>query len=146
MEPFRIEPQLPVGAMKTYSVLAPLATHWRPATCEEVGCPNWRNGWLTVIDESTELGMRQALYIRNSSGRRFVRDPVNSDGPVRYTFEPGQRCFASHQIPLERDPLFLVRMGDWRGYGPSRVHVRPGDWVEDMQESLDKVRDRQERG
>jgi hypothetical protein len=42
--------------------------------------------------------------------------------------------------------MLLVRMGDWRGYGPSKVHVRPGDWIDDMQSSLDKVRDRQERG
>lgn len=144
MEPFRIEPQLPVGAMKTYSVAAPLETHWRDATCEEVGCPNFEHGWMTAVDESTDLGQAQANYIRHGAGRHFVErgTPTHTE----FLFEAGQRCFAAHQVPLERDPLLLVRMGDWRGYGPARVHVRPGDWIEDMQESLDKVRDRQERG
>jgi len=144
MEPFRIQPQLPVGAMKTYSAVAPLATHWRDATCEEVDCPHFQHGWRTVVDETTELGRRQAHYIRTSSGRRFT---ATWDGGVTtFTFEAGQRCFAAHKVPLERDPLFLVRMGDWRGYGPPRAHQLPADWVEDMQSSLDKVRDRQERG
>jgi hypothetical protein len=146
-EPFRVEPALPVEATKTYSVQAPLASHWRDATCEEVDCPNWKHGWKTTVDESTDLGQRQAHYIRRQSGRRYVewRDQPWLGGTA-FTFEPGQRCFATHQQPLERDPLFLVRQGDWRGYGPTRVHVRPGDWVEDFSESLDKVRDRQERG
>jgi hypothetical protein len=53
---FRIEPQLPVGATKTYSALAPLATHFRAATCEDVDCGNYLHGWKTVVNESTELG------------------------------------------------------------------------------------------
>lgn len=144
MEPFRVEPQLPVGAVKTYTVAAPLATHFRPATCEEVDCAHWRDGWRTVVDESTDLGAAQAAYIRGQSGRRFVEH--REGAAAVFVFEPGQRCFAAHQLPLERDPLLIVRMGDWRGYGPARVHRRPEDWVDDMQVSLDKVRDRHERG
>lgn len=147
MEPFRVDPQLPVGAMKTYSVLQPLATHWRDATCEEAGCPNWRDGWRTVVDTSTDLGRRQADYIRRSGGRRFVEAQCwGASEMIEFTFEAGQRCFAAHRVPLERDPLLLVRMGDWRGYGPTRVHQRPGDWIDDMQTTLDRVRTRQERG
>jgi hypothetical protein len=141
---FRVEPALPVGATKTYSALAPLATHFRPASCEEVDCGNYLHGWMTAVNEATDLGRRQAHYIRSASGRRFIEA---GNGPfTEFTFEPGQRCFATHQQPLERDPVLLVRMGDWRGYGPTRVHVRPGDWIEDMQSTFDKVRDRQERG
>ena len=140
----RIDPLLPVGAMKTYSAIAPRATHFRPATCEEVGCPHHANGWRTTVDLTTELGIMQAAYIREQSGRRFAEHW--EDGLTVFLFEAGQRCFAAHQVPLERDPLLVVRMGDWRGYGPARVHQRPEDWVEDMQASLDNVRDRQERG
>jgi hypothetical protein len=140
----RIEPQLPVGAMQTYSALVPLATHWRDGTCDEVRCDAYLHGWMTAVDEATDLGQRQAHYIRYQAGRRFLE--AGNGAFTEFTFEPGQRCFASHKVPLERDPLFLVRMGDWRGYGPTRIHQRPGDWVEDMQESLDKIRDRQERG
>lgn len=144
MEPFRVEPALPVQATKTYSVQAPPATHWRDATCAEVDCQSYLHGWKTLVNVSTDLGQRQVVYIRHESGRRFTEHLEGT--AMVFTFEPGQRCFAGHRAPLERDPLFLVRMGDWRGYGPTRVHKRPGDWVDDMQESLDKVRDRQERG
>lgn len=143
-EPFRVTPALPVGATKTYTVAQPLATHWRPATCEEVDCANWRNGWKTIVNVSVDLGHRQVAYIRHESGRRFTEH--REGAAVVFVFEAGQRCFSQHRVPLERDPLFLVRMGDWRGYGPTRVHKRPGDWVEDFSENLDKVRDRQERG
>jgi hypothetical protein len=140
----RIEPQLPAGAMKTYSVLAPLSSHFKPATCEEVDCQMWQHGWRTAIDVNTELGCRQAHYIRDQSGRRFTE--AMEDGLFVFTFEPGQRCFTAHQRPLERDPVFLVRMGDWRSYGPSRVHARAGDWVEDFAEHQQRLADRLERG
>jgi len=143
-EPFRVDPALPVGAVKTYTVSAPLPTHWREATCEEAGCQAYQHGWMTAVDETSDLGQRQAAYIRQHAGRRFAETRTATH--TEFTFEPGQRCFAVHQVPLERDPLFLVRMGDWRGYGTTRVHQRPGDWVEDMQENLDRVRARQERG
>ena len=129
--------------MQTYSVVAPLATHWRDATCEEAGCQAFKHGWRTVVPSASPL----ASEVRALEGRyHFVE--THEDGQAVFTFPPGQACFRSsqHRVPLERDPLFLVRSGDWRGYGPARVHLRPGDWVDDFQESLDRVRDRQERG
>src|SRR5262245_61194764 len=140
----RIPPALPVQAMQTYSIRAPLATHWRDATCAEVDCPQHLHGWLTAVDETTELGQAQAGYIRARAGRRYIerRTPTHTE----FLFEAGQRCFAPHKVPLEREPLFIVRLGDWRGYGPARVHARADDWIEDMQESLDKIRDARERG
>lgn len=145
MEPFRIEPALPVGAVKTYSVVAPLATHWRDATCEEAGCPHFEHGWKTVIDETTDLGRAQGEYLRRRSGRRYS-NVFTEGGLTTFIFEAGQRCFTAHKVQLERDPLLLVRPGDWRGYGPARVHQRPEDWIEDMSQTLDRIRSRQERG
>ena len=49
----RITPGLPVADMKTYGIRAPLATHWRKASCVEVECEGHRTGWLTVIVEGT---------------------------------------------------------------------------------------------
>lgn len=148
MEPFRIEPKLPVEAVQTYAIRQPVQTHFRPGTCQEARCPNMQHGWKTVIDESTELGQAQAHYIRFESGRRFVREPVNSDGPVTYTFEAGQKCFAQHQISLEREPLFLVCGGDWRGNprGETRQHTRPEDWVDEFANHQQTLADRLEQG
>jgi len=147
MEPYRITPALPAEQMKTYAALTPRATHWRPATCSEAGCPNHLLGWKTVVNESTELGAAQARYIRTESGRRFQehREPM----AAVFVFEAGQECFAAHEVPLERDPVFLVRGGDWRGNPrgtPARVHQRPADWVEDFATHQQHIADRIERG
>ena len=142
----RLQPQGSAQDYKTYQLLQPLATHFRPATCEEVGCPAYLHGWKTVIDESTELGQRQAHYVIHDSGRRFVREPVMSgQGPVTYTFEAGQQCFRQHHEPLEREPLAIVKDGDWRASTNAR-HLRPDDWVDDFANHQDRLNTQRERG
>ncbi|MEU6781497.1 hypothetical protein ABZ912_20015 [Nonomuraea angiospora] len=144
----RITPGLPAGAYKTYQIVQPLATHFRPATCEEVACGAHAHGWRTLVDETAELGQRQAHYIRRQSGRRFVEQRT-PEGLTAFTFEPGQRCFGRHQQPLERDPLYFVRGGDWRGNplgGRPYQHRRGDDWVEDFAEHQDRISRQIERG
>lgn len=143
----RIMPRLPAGAMKTYAISAPTATHWRPATCAEVGCEPYTGGWRTSVDEASELGRRQAHYIRKQSGRSFTEQ---REGALTiFTFEPGQACFASsgHKAPLGRPELFSVRGGDWRGAtGERRVHKRAEDWVDDFATHQQSLADRLARG
>lgn len=147
--PFRIEPSAPVHAYKTYAVTVPAADpdDVRTASCADVDCPNLEHGWVSVVDEATELGQRQADYIRRHAGRRFLEERT-ADGLTRFVFEAGQECFARHEVAGERAPIFLVRGGDWRGNptGERRIHARPEHWVEDMQEQLDEIRTVRERG
>jgi hypothetical protein len=135
MNVFRISPKLPVQAMKTYQVSSPISTHTRPATCAEVECRPHTQGWATAVDERTELGQRQAYYIRKESGRSF-REERTEKGWTAFTFPAGQRCFdsASHRVPLDRPEFYIVRSGDWRGspLGLIRRHTRPEHWVEDF--------------
>lgn len=147
MQPFRIDPQLPVEAVKTYSVSAPIATHYRPASCAEVECPNMQHGWRTKIDPSTDLGAAQIRYIEQESGRRYTVEP-DPDGLLVYTFAAGQKCFAQHQISLEREPLYVVRGGDWRGNprGEQTRHTNADDWVDDFANHQQTLADRLERG
>lgn len=130
---FRITPAVPVQAMKTYQILAPKDSHWRKASCEEFGCKAYTNGWRSQIDETTDLGKRQAHYIRKQSGRKFTEEST-SPGMTVFTFEAGQSCFGQHEVPIGRPEIFLVRDGDWRGNptGQVRTHKRPEDWVEDF--------------
>lgn len=116
MSLFRIEPALPAGAYKTYSFTRPLSTHWRPATCAEVDCAAYLNGWVTRVDESADLGRGQAAYIRADRTRRHA-ETRSADGLTEFTFPAGQACFraSQHRVPLERDPVFMVRGGDYRG-------------------------------
>ncbi|MGE5828654.1 MAG: hypothetical protein ACM30G_09870 [Micromonosporaceae bacterium] len=137
MQPFRPHPVGPVHAYKTYQIVSPVSTHYRDGDCDEAGCLAQAHGWRTVVDETTELGRRQAHYIRTASGRRFTEER----GPLTtFTFEPGQRCFATHKVPLERPELYVVRAGDHRGNptGEVRRHS-PDSWVNDFGEHQDKL-------
>lgn len=146
--PFRIPPQLPAGAMKTYQILQPPQTHFRPATCLEVDCFGYTNGWRTVVDESTDLGQRQAHYIRKESRRKYTetRDPA---GLTAFEFEAGQRCFQTHHKSLERPAIYLVRDGDWRGNPRNttpRKHDNPDDWVDDFASHQQALADKHQEG
>lgn len=143
----RITPALPVHAYQTYQVVAPQATHWRPATCAEVDCQAYTGGWRSLIDEATELGKRQAHYIRRESGRKFA-EHRDEAGLTVFEFEAGQRCFAPHQARTGRPEVYLVRGGDWRGNpaGQVRKHVRAEDWLEDFAEHQDRIAGRIEKG
>lgn len=163
--PNRITPQLPVGAVKTYEVDAPLSTHWRDATCEEVECQAMREGWITTVVESDAVPVppathhyrqlmgiadaddRRAYYIRHMSGRKFT-EHRDASGVTVFDFEPGQTCFETHRVRVDRPELFIVRDGDFRGNptGRTRTHTRPDDWVEDFAEHQDKISKRIERG
>jgi hypothetical protein len=86
-----------------------------PAACEEVRCEYWLHGWETACDERTELGMMQAAYIRQRSGRTFTE---LSGPPTVFRFAPRQRCFAEHRT---RPARFLAAgrpvplLADWIG-------------------------------
>lgn len=140
------EDAIPLQAMQTYTVAAPFSTHFRKGTCEEVGCPAHELGWRTVVDETTDLGQRQAHYIRAVAGRHFTeeRDPAGT----AFTFPAGQECFANHQVTLDRPELYVVRNGDARGNpdGTYREHTRPEFWVEEFAETLDNVNAVKEKG
>lgn len=142
-EPSRLPPQGPAQAYQTFSVRSRSDRAVR-AVCEDVQCQAWREGWESVIDESTDLGKQQAAYIRTQSGRTF-RELRTAAGLTVFRFDSGQRCFADHQT---RPELYLVRDGDFRGNptGRRRVHTRPSDWVEHMQEEFGRFNDDRERG
>ncbi len=166
----RITPGLPVTDMKTYGIRAPLASHWRKASCVEVECPSL-TGWLNVIDEQNSPAVTRAEfeawaeavrrgapelinrdqaragYIRYAAGRSFI-EAADSSGATVFDFAPGQECFEDHRIRIDREELFIVRGGDWRG-NPRRermTHDRPEYWVEDFAEHQDRLATRLSRG
>jgi hypothetical protein len=144
---FRVDPQMPAANYKTYQISAPLSTHFRVATCQEVQCAAWIRGWTTVVDAATDLGGRQANYIRLKSGRHFTFTQAGT--VVTFRFPPGQRCFREHQTRLDRAEIFVVRGGDWRGNPRGvepRVHRRAADWVDDFAEHQDKLATRLAQG
>lgn len=144
----RVTPRLDAGHMQTYQIVAPLETHWRPASCEEVSCPQAERGWKMRIDLSTDLGQQQAHYIKHLSGRKYRAEKVG-DQLFELTFASGQPCFTEHKARLDRQEKYLVRGGDHRGNPrgtASRVHSRPEHWIEDMQENSDRINRTIEKG
>jgi len=146
----RITPNAPAQAYKTYTIISP-TDRTVVAACEQVGCLAWRNGWDTVVDESTELGRNQAAYIRLRSGRTFRES--RSGTLTAFRFEAHQRCFREHST---RPEFYGVLRGDWRLHdnqpglarqlGGLRVHQRPEDWVEDFALNQDRVAEARQRG
>jgi hypothetical protein len=133
---------------KTYRISLPTATHWVEVSCEDAECPHYASGWKTLVDERTELGAKQAHYIRRDSGRSFTeeRTPI---GGTAFVFRPGQPCFTKHRVRGERPEIFLVHGGDYRGNPlrtPTLVHKRAQDWVEDFALHQDRVKTILERG
>ena len=141
----RISPKLPVDRVVTYRISAPPSTHWRKATCREVRCVHHEMGWQTLVDERTDLGQRQAHYIRRMSGRSFVEER-NTTGLTVFTFPPGQECFREHYVRLEREEVFSKVQGDFRGYLGSPRLLRPPDWVDDFAEHQEKLAHEQSKG
>lgn len=144
----------PVGspqAYKTYTALSPLGTHFRTATCEEAGCEQYRSGWVTTVDLSTTDGQKMAHFIQHDKTRRWTMQKVSAT-LVKVIYGPGQRCLRSqaepHRVRNDRAPRFIARSGDFRGNpdGRKTVHTSAQFWIEDQQETLDRVRTRLQRG
>lgn len=114
--------------------------------CLEAHCPDYENGWATIVDESSDLGKQQAHYIRRESGRGFkeyssenaaVEFPQFSSLPPGlsvFIFAPGQKCFRVH---ADREVQFLHD-----GY----EHVRPREFNESFNEQAFKVVEARKHG
>ena len=142
----RIQPQMGAAAYKTYEVRSPLATHFRKATCAEVECPHYLNGWRVNWDNLTP-DLRHAV---TTSGRKYRLEVVSATESW-LVFEAGQDCFraSQHRTRVDRPPLYLVRDGDWRGNPrgtKARLHQRPDNWVEDFAEHQQKLSDEIAKG
>ncbi len=146
-EPFRITPNGRPEDYRTYSLKRPHGTHWRAATCQEVDCPNYLRGWRQVIDVEFELGRKQARYIRDHAGRAYT--VVSQVGfIITLEFPAGQRCFSEHRKPLEREPLFFVKGGDYRGNPRAipTVQRKAADWVDDFGSHQVKIKEQLKKG
>lgn len=143
----RLTPLMPAYAYKTYSVVRPgTPAYWRPATCDEVACEQARDGWQVPLAAVTEQHYRDLL----TGGWRWTRVEL-PDGSGYLDFPPGQRClrFSEHRIAVEREPLYVVRDGDWRGNPRGtrpRYHRDARDWVDDFGEHQQTLADRLNRG
>ena len=93
--------------MMKWRINRPAGTeYWKLASCAEVNCRNYINGWRTILP-STDLSNIE--WIRRSS-MDFTEE--RQDGLVVFHFAPGQQCFdgelGRHRIPHDRDPVMSL--------------------------------------
>jgi hypothetical protein len=128
---------------QTFSIEQPLESHFRAATCEEVDCPHYLMGWVTVLDPgdpshwpliraARESGRRYEEMRSEEAGERTGRDLAA--GMLAFVFPAGQRCFRPHYLPIGREPLYVHTRGDRR-----RVHYRGEHFNEDFNEEAYRI-------
>lgn len=141
----RIELQGQVQDYKTYQIVSPLSTHWEPATCQQVDCPDYLNGWRVKIEGLPA----EMVHAARTSGRKFSELEI-SQNEHWLVFEAGQPCFraSEHRRLLDKQEIFIARDGDYRGNptGHVRRHTRPEFWLEDFAEHQDKLAEQIQRG
>lgn len=142
----QVMPLMGPEAYKTYGIRAPLATHWKPATCEQVDCPAHAHGWRVRVEGLPA----ELLHAARTAGRRYRELEVAADEHY-LVFEAGQPCFkaAEHRVRVERPELYVVQDGDRRSdpRAASRtVHSGPDAWVDDFATHQDKLADAANKG
>ncbi len=125
---------------KQYTVASPRSTHWRSATCAEVECPNYVNGWKVRVEGLPE----ELLHAAKTSGRRYV---VSDAGPDEtwLVFEAGQQCFTPHETQLGRPEIYAVRH-DLTSRGRPYIHSSADAWLDDFGSHQQMLSDVRERG
>lgn len=134
----RITPALPTQAYKTFKVASPLATHYRRATCEEVNCEAYTNGWTLKKSDVDE----RLMHVIKESGRYYSEKTLELGGDVYLVFPPGQACFAvmQHVVPLNRPEFYFAGKGDFRSFSARRArkYDRADQWQHDFAELQDR--------
>lgn len=141
----RITPEGNPQDYRTFQITSPLSTHWEPATCVQVQCGQYTNGWRVRVEGLPP----EMLHSAKTAGRKYTELRVAEDENW-LVFEAGQPCFGSskHRRLLDRQELFIVRDGDWRGNPTGRVrkHTRPEDFIDEMQENQGRLAELHQQG
>lgn len=139
----RIEPGLPAVAMRTHAIIAPLKTHFRTATCEEIDCQAWREGWGLAKKHLNEEDVARFKAL----GFRFTTLQIK-EGEDHLWFEAGQTCFrgkaGEHHTRVDRPELYVARDGDWRGnpLGTEPTVFSSADsWADSLNTNLERLQD-----
>lgn len=133
---------------KSFQIVSPKSTHFRPATCHEVDCVSFQRGWRQIIDIKTIDGQKTAYWIRMHSQRHFTVERTQTEGVLAFVFPPGQRCFVQHEVRLERPEVFLTRHGNplMPIHRTEPQQYRPDQWVDQFASLTDKIQTERNKG
>lgn len=131
-------------AYRTYRMHSPDETHYRKATCAEVKCNEFINGWSLQVEHLNE----HDLYLATHAGKRY-RKAHFGPGLNFLIFESGQSCFLAHthKIKLDRPEWFFTGRGDHTVFSQRDARQLSGkDWVDHMLNHMDKIITKKNRG
>lgn len=119
-----------------YRILNPTDTHFRRATCAEVGCAHYLKGWRVRIDTLPP----ELVHAARTSGRRHEELTV-AEGETYLVFEAGQPCFkaATHRTNVGRTPLYVVDTPQANGRVFRRRHTSSDSWGDDLHTHTDAI-------
>ena len=91
------------------------AGFWKAATCKDIRCYRYENGWESFIPATNAQMIADIYAKRNDRTWTFSEERIEG-GIIKFTFPPGLTCFehldgTGHTVPVERDPRFLYRPG-----------------------------------
>ena len=119
-----------------YRILNPVQTHFRPATCAEVNCEHYLNGWRVRIDSLPP----ELVHVARTSGRQY-EELRFAEGETYLVFEAGQACFkaSQHRTNAGRTPLYVVDTPTDNGRARRRIHTSNDSWADDLHSHTDAV-------
>ncbi len=139
-------PGLPAQSFRSFGMTV---TAYTRATCEDVDCSHWRNGWLCSVEAGSadERLIAQACDGSADGIRRQWASREQQGTSAAYWFPPGQPCFraSTHRIPEQG--RFYHRDGDRRG-NPSGLivtHSGPESWRDELGEHQLRLAGQRER-
>ncbi len=118
------------GSYKTYKIASPLSTHYRAATCAEINCLAYKEGWTY---NKASLIAEDLYDIVTKAGKRYREMALDDSNEMYVVFEPGQVCFqaASHRISLERPEIYYAGRGHHTVFSTGRAAILETDqWLE----------------
>lgn len=139
----RFKPALPSHLYRTYRTSSPIETHYRLATCEEVQCSAYMEGWTY---KKVDLGER-LLHIVTHAGKRYREQALGDD--IYLVFEPGQACFqaSTHRVSLERPSFYYTGRGDYRTFSTRNAQRLNGeDWADSFANHMDALNSKYQEG
>lgn len=126
-----IPPRMGVGSYKTYKIASPISTHYRKATCQEIDCVAYKEGWTY---RKADLVREQLYDIVTHAGKRYREQYLDeSESDLYLVFEPGQVCFqaASHVKSLDRPEIYYAGRGHFTAFSTRKAAVLETDeWLE----------------
>lgn len=119
---------------QTYSLSQPTSTHTRKATCEEVDCKHWQEGWTYDVRQ-LDAELIRAIRL---SGRKW-REQEHL-GVTYWVFPPGQQCFREHRVSNDREAFHFLTPHARRLNTRTATLMKPEDWVDHFANHQEKIK------